>query len=120
VLFYDTGGQVVYRLSQPTAAGSGAQWGWQIQWLPDNRAFTVFGMTGQANQNHVYLVSLREGERPVALTRDDPSTRWDYSLSPDGRHVAYPGEILRGSSLWRLDLGDALAGAGGERSGPRR
>ncbi len=94
----------------PRVLEAGPQWGWQIEWLPDDRAFTVFGMTGQANQTHVFLVSLREGERPVALTRDDPSTRWGYELSPDGRYVAYPAEIPRGSSLWRLDFGDLLGG----------
>ena len=93
----------------PRVLEAGPQWGWQIEWLPDDRAFTVFGMTGQANQTHVFLVSLREGERPVALTRDDPSTRWGYELSPDGRYVAYPAEILRGSSIWRVDLGEVLA-----------
>lgn len=101
----------------PRVLEAGPQWGWQIEWLPDDRAFTVFGMTGQANQTHVFLVSLREGERPVALTRDDPSTRWGYELSPDGRYVAYPAEISRGSSIWRLDLGDVLAEG---RRGTRR
>ncbi len=94
----------------PRALESGAQWGWQIEWLPDDRAFTVFGMTGVGNETHVFLVSLREGERPVAITRDDRAIRWGYSLSPDGRYVAYPAEIPRGSSLWRVDLGDVLAG----------
>lgn len=103
----------------PRVLESGAQFGWHIEWLPDDRALTVFGMTGQANQTHVLLVSLREGERPVALTRDDPSTRWGYSLSPDGRYVAYPAEIPRGSSIWRLDLGNVLQPAEGRR-GTRR
>jgi len=47
---------------------------------------------------------LREGDPPFNLTRDDPSVMWDYSLSPDGRYVAYPAEIPRGSSIWRIDL----------------
>jgi Tol biopolymer transport system component len=101
----------------PRVLEAGPQAGWQIQWLPDDRAFTVFGMTGEAMQTQVFLVSLREGERPVALTRDDPSMRWGYSLSPDGRYVAYPAEIPRGSSIWRLDLGDVLAEG---RRGTRR
>lgn len=104
----------------PRVLDAGPQWGWQVEWLPDDRAFTAFGMTGQGNQTHVFLVSLREGERPVALTRDDPSTRWGYELSPDGRYVAYPAEILRGSSIWRVDLGDVLAGAGTEGSRRRQ
>lgn len=103
----------------PRVLEAGPQAGWNVQWLPDDRAFTVFGMTGQAMQTEVFLVSLRAGERPVAVTRDDPSTRWGYSLSPDGRYVAYPAEIPRGSSIWRLDLGDVLAQAIRGASRPR-
>jgi Tol biopolymer transport system component len=103
----------------PRVLESGAQFGWQIEWLPDDHAVTVFGMTGQAFQTHVFLVSLREGERPIALTQDDPSTRWGYELSPDGRYVAYPAEIPRGSSIWRVDLGNVLQPAEGRR-GTRR
>jgi Tol biopolymer transport system component len=99
----------------PRVLEAGPQFGWQIEWLPDDRAFTVFGMTGLGNETHVFLVSLREGERPVSLTRDDPAIRWGYSLSPDGRYVAYPAEIPRGSSLWRVDLGDVLVGGGSPR-----
>ena len=89
--------------------------GWGIQWLPNDEAFTVFGLTGTGIQRHVFLVSLREGERPVAVTRDDPSVGWTYELSPDGRYVAYPAEIPRGSSIWRVDLGDVLEGGANPR-----
>jgi Tol biopolymer transport system component len=103
----------------PRVLESGAQWGWWIQWLPNDEALTVFGMTGVGLETHVFLVSLREGERPVAITRDDPSVRWGYELSPDGRYVAYPAEIPRGSSIWRVELGDVLA-TGGTEGGRRR
>jgi hypothetical protein len=96
----------------------GAEYGWQIRWLPEDQALTVIGGTNL--QTQVFLVSLREGERPVALTRDDPSTRWGYELSPDGRYVAYPAEISRGSSLWLVDLSDVLARAGGSGGSQRR
>jgi len=99
----------------PRTLESGAQWGWQIQWLPDDRALTVFGMTGVANETHVFLVSLRDAEPPVCITRDDPSIRWGYSLSPDGRYVAYAAEVHRGSSIWRVDLGDVLTRSGNPR-----
>jgi Tol biopolymer transport system component len=99
---------------------AGPRWGWHIEWLPDDQAFTVFGMTGAGSETHVWLVPLREGERSVVLTRDDPSARWTYTLSPDGRYVAYPAEIPRGSSIWRVDLGDVLAGAGTEGSRRRQ
>lgn len=104
----------------PRILEAGPMWGWQIQWLPNDDAFTVFGMTGTGSETHVYLVSLREGERPVALTRDDPSVRWGYELSPDGRYVAYPAEIPRGSSIWRVDLSEVLARADGGGGARRR
>lgn len=47
-----------------------------------------------------------------AITRDETTEFWEYQLSPDGRYIAYPGEISRGSSLWLVDLGDALASGG--------
>jgi Tol biopolymer transport system component len=74
-----------------------------IKWLPDSRAVTVFGQ-GETTRNDIWLISLREGDQPANLTREDSSTMWDYSLSPDGRYIAYPAEIPRGSSIWRIDL----------------
>ncbi|MDP3773464.1 MAG: hypothetical protein Q8Q85_04285 [Gemmatimonadales bacterium] len=101
----------------PRLVEAGLVVGWDIKWLPDSRAVTVFGMSGQGSTPGVWLVSLREGDQPVKLTRDDPSAMWSYSLSPDGRYIAYPAEIPRGSSIWRLDLGEVLAEG---RRGTRR
>jgi len=87
----------------PRLVEAGLVVGWDIKWLPDSRAVTVLGMSGQGSPG-VWLVSLREGDSPVNLTRDDPSMMWSYSLSPDGRYIAYPAEVPRGSSIWRIDL----------------
>jgi dipeptidyl aminopeptidase/acylaminoacyl peptidase len=91
---------------QPSAPArlveAGLQAGWDLAWLPDSRAVTVVGTRGQGNETDVWLISLREGDPPVNLTRDDPATMWEYSLSPDGRYIAYPAEIPRGSSIWRI------------------
>ncbi|MDP2959246.1 MAG: hypothetical protein Q8N53_22685, partial [Longimicrobiales bacterium] len=87
----------------PRLLDAGLNTGWGINWLPDSRAVTVLGMTGGSTTD-IWLISLREGDPPVNLTRDDPSVMWDYSLSPDGRYIAYPAEIPRGSSIWRIDL----------------
>jgi Tol biopolymer transport system component len=93
---------------QPSAPArlveAGLQAGWELAWLPDSRAVTIVGTSGQGNDNDIWLISLREGDPPVNLTRDDPATMSGYSLSPDGRYVAYPAEIPRGSSIWRIDL----------------
>jgi dipeptidyl aminopeptidase/acylaminoacyl peptidase len=74
-----------------------------IKWLPDGRAVTAVGL-GYSTRNDILLISLREGDQPINLTRDESSTMWDYALSPDGRYIAYPAEIPRGSSIWRIDL----------------
>jgi Tol biopolymer transport system component len=87
----------------PRSVDAGLNTGWGIRWLPDSRAVTVLGMTGGSTTD-IWLISLRDGDRPVNLTRDDPSEMWDYSLSPDGKYIAYPAEIPRGSSIWRIDL----------------
>lgn len=83
--------------------------GWGIRWLPDSQALTIFAQTLPNYGTDVWLFSIREGEQPVAITRDENSEFWYYQLSPDGRYIAYQGEIQRGSSLWMIDLGDALA-----------
>lgn len=88
----------------PRLVETGIRYGGDLAWLPDSRAVTVLGNSGQGDDADVWLISFREGDQPVNLTRDDPSTMWDYSLSPDGRYVAYSPVILRGSSIWRIDL----------------
>jgi Tol biopolymer transport system component len=88
----------------PRLVETGLRYGWDLAWLPDSRAVTVVGNGGPRNETDVWLISLREGDPPVNLTRDDPSEMEEYSLSPDGRYIAYPAMIPRGSSIWRIDL----------------
>lgn len=78
-------------------------WWWSPQWLPDARGIVVVGADGD-----LWLIPLDPFARPVALTEDDPNSTWAFVLSPDGRHLAYASEFLRGGSIWRLDLGNAL------------
>jgi Tol biopolymer transport system component len=85
---------------------------WGIRWLPDSRALTIFAQTLPDYGTDVWLFPVRNGGQPVAITRDETSEFWSYQLSPDGRYIAYPGEIQRGSSIWMIDLGDALTSAG--------
>ncbi|HUF51735.1 MAG TPA: hypothetical protein VMN60_12995 [Longimicrobiales bacterium] len=103
VIDFNTSGQATQRV-----VPAGPLAGWSPQWLPDGRAVTVFGMTGSGVDNHIFLVPLDAGTRPVNLTRDDASGKWGYLLSPDGRHVAYAAEIARGASIWQIDLSTAL------------
>jgi Tol biopolymer transport system component len=98
--------------SQPRFIDSQIGVGWAIRWLPDSRALTLFAQTRPEWNTDVWLVPVREGEQPVAITRDESFDFWEYQLSPDGRYIAYPGEIPRGSSLWLVDLGAAMASSG--------
>jgi Tol biopolymer transport system component len=86
----------------PSLIPAGPQYGCCIKWLPHSRTVTVVG-SASGSETDIWLVSLRDGDQPVNLTRDEPSTMWEYSLSPDGRFIAYPAEIPLGSSIWRID-----------------
>lgn len=89
----------------------GPKWWGGVQWLPDGNGFVIVGMGAETlSGSRLWLVSLDAGARPIALTRDDPYDVWSFSLSPDGRYVAYSSDKLQGSSVWQVDLGDVLTG----------
>ncbi len=81
--------------------------GWGHQWLPDSSALLTTGADGNA-----WLVSTDPGSEPVSLTEEEEDNIDGFLLSPDGRHILYTPRIWKGSSLWLLDLGDALVGGG--------
>ncbi len=94
--------------SQPARIlDTGALYAYWLRWLPDNSALLAIGGTA-GTKTDVIMVPLREGDRAVAITRDDPSPKWGFEISPDGRYIAYPGEIWRGSAIWRIELNGAL------------
>ncbi len=78
-------------------------WYWP-RWLPDNSGVLVVG-GGAGAEAHVARISVAEGAQPVNITRSDPASKWGFEVSPDGRFIAYPGEISKGSSVWRIDIG---------------
>jgi hypothetical protein len=91
----------------------GPKWWWDTQWLPDGSGFTILGMGAEGMwDTDVWLVSLDPETPPFPMTREEPGSIWGYVLSPDGRYIAYPTEVPRGSSLWLIDLGEVLQGAG--------
>jgi hypothetical protein len=45
----------------------------------------------------------------VNVTQEGEVELWFYQLSPDGRYIAVSPEVTRGTSLWRVDLEEALA-----------
>lgn len=88
----------------PRIIDTGLRYWYWPRWNPDNSGVLVIG-GGAGAEAHVVLIPVREGERPVNLTRDDPSSKWGFEISPDGRYIAYPGEIWKGSTVWKIDLG---------------
>ena len=88
----------------------GASEGWGgLQWMPDGEHFLVVGGWPMG----VWLISLDPEAPPVEVTADLDANVWYYRLSPDGRYIAIESEIPRGSSVWRVDLGDVLRDPGG-------
>jgi Tol biopolymer transport system component len=87
----------------------GVYW-YEPRWLPEDDAVALIaGYEG--TRTHVVLVPLREGESPIVLTRDDPASKWGFVLSPDGRYIAYPGEVWQGGAVWTMDLSPTVVGA---------
>jgi len=81
---------------------------WGLRWLPDGSAVTLYGQTLPDWDFHIWLVPLRNGARPIQLSRDETDGILTNILSPDGRYIAYQAWVQRGTSLWLADLGDAL------------
>jgi len=105
VLEIDSSGEVI---GGPTLLdGPKGFWSWSPRWLPDGRGLLVQGEDG-----NVWRISSQPGVRPVEITEALPPNHevWGFRISPDGRSIAYARSIFRGSSIWRVDLGDALAG----------
>jgi Tol biopolymer transport system component len=75
---------------------------WGPKWLPSGRGLLLVG--GDA----VWQISTEPRVGPTAIT---DHAVWDFRISPDGRSIAYIRADLTGSSIWRVDLGDALAAA---------
>jgi Tol biopolymer transport system component len=88
---------------------TGAVYWYEPRWLPGDDAIALIaGYEG--TRTHVVLMSLRDGEPPIVLTRDDPASKWGFVLSPDGRHIAYPGEVWQGGAVWTMDLSPTVVG----------
>lgn len=107
VLEIDSAGEVI---GEPILLdGPEGFWSWSPRWLPDGQGLLVQGEDG-----NIWRISSQPGGRPVEVTEALPSNNevWDFRVSPDGRFIAYARGIFRGSSIWRVDLGDALTGAG--------
>ncbi|MCJ7627325.1 MAG: hypothetical protein MUO50_02945 [Longimicrobiales bacterium] len=92
---------------EPRFLGPDAGSWWGHQWLPDSSGFLSAGTDGD-----VWLMSVDPSAEPVSITDEEVGTISSFVLSPDGRTIAYAPRIYQGSSIWLLDLGDALVGGG--------
>ncbi|MCA1602298.1 MAG: hypothetical protein LC776_11860 [Acidobacteria bacterium] len=90
----------------PRIVDTGLSYWYWPRWLPDNSGVLVIG-GGAGAEAHVVRIPVAEGVQPVNITRSDPASRWGFEVSPDGRFIAYPGEISKGSRVWRIDLAGA-------------
>jgi Tol biopolymer transport system component len=80
---------------------TGVEYLYQLSWTRDDDGLTyILGENATARIGHV---SLRDG-RVSILTPPEAGPTWFYSLSPDGRYLAYPDPSVRGAALWTLDL----------------
>jgi len=82
--------------------------GYEAVWTPDSKA--VFYLKSEKNwaQTSIWRYPVRADEPPQNVTKNETSKMWGYELSPDGRAILVPAEHGRGSTLWRVDLKEAM------------
>jgi hypothetical protein len=75
---------------------------YEPRWQAGDRAVTV--LAGAGGDADVLLVPLRSDAQPIHVSASDTQAIWGQVLSPDGRFVAYPKDIIGSSAVWRWDL----------------
>ena len=83
------------------------------RWAPDGRAMivSISGNGGALTAREVWRLPL-DGSVAERVADDDPRTRWDVAVSPDGRRIAYSG-------LQNLDLAGPIYVANADGTNPR-
>ena len=98
----------------PPAAKLPFTYFYELFWLPDGSGVTVIAQPNGSPTTHVVLVRVTDPERPVNLTREDGHDKWGHLVSPDSKYVVYESERYLGSTLWSVDLEQALKQAKGQ------
>jgi Tol biopolymer transport system component len=81
----------------------GAEFWYWSRWAPDNSGITA--IVGAGGTGWVAFVPTAPGEAVRHLSRSEDHSAWVFAeISPDGRYVAYPAEVPRGMTLWRMDV----------------
>ncbi len=97
-------------LGEPTVLATPQRVFWSPRWMPDDRALLM-----PVDNSRVWRVSTDPGTNPVDVTSELHGS-WvagagaGFRISPDGRFIAYAAGEAHGSSIWRINLGDALRG----------
>ena len=81
-------------------------------WLPDGSGMTMITQSGSGGRAEVALVRFADPSNPLFLSKADSGDKWGHSLSPDGKHVAYPVEIVKGSVVSVVEVAELLKRAG--------
>ncbi len=107
--------QLIYRfdaagasLGPPQSFMLPFEYWYETFWLPDGSGLTMIAQPRGMPMTHVALVKLSDPEHPILITRADTNSKWGYSLSPDGRYIAYPSQVSRGSSIYLIDVAEVL------------
>jgi Tol biopolymer transport system component len=80
-----------------------AEYWYEPRWLPDNSGITA--IVGAGDKGWVAFVPTAPGRAVRHISKSDDHSAWLFTgVSPDGRYVAYPAEVPRGMTLWRMEI----------------
>jgi hypothetical protein len=88
---------------------------WRPTWLPDASGLLMItnasgtGKSGglwSGERREVALVKMADSQNPILLAKDDPVEQIGYSLSPDGKFVAYQVIVEKGRSIYLIDVAE--------------
>jgi hypothetical protein len=77
---------------------------WHPTWLPDGTGVLEFCENATSTRTWVTRIPATGSATAQTVTQRETAPFWDYTLSPDGKHVAVPAESNAGMDLWRVDL----------------
>ncbi len=75
-----------------------------FSWLPDDRSVLALCYPETAPYTRVLRFSLTGDTRPIVVTANEKYSHYGYTLSPDGKQIAYPIEREPRGSIWRVEI----------------
>ena len=77
---------------------------WHPTWLPNGAGVLEFCENTTETKTWVWRIPATGPATPQIVTQRETAIFWDYTMSPDGKHVAVPAVSNSGMDLWRIDL----------------